>query len=1030
MRLYQEACSKVIKRFDGYIAKYLGDGLLVHFGYPVAHEDDAQRAIRAGLGMLEAIRFANFRSSRGNMVPIDIRIGVHTGLVVIDEIGADAERKMDIIGETPNVAARLMTLAEPNTLIVSANTYRLISGFFEEQDLGLQTIKGLSQPIGIYRILHESGARTRLQARAQSGLTPLIGRDAEMARLRDLWNGVVEGEGQTVLVSGEAGIGKSRITDAIKLHITKEHDAWLTETECSPYHQNTAFYPVAQLLQKTVLAFDPEDDANARYAKLEGFLVQNGLDLTENVPLLAPILSLPSNPRYQPLDPLAMSTRQKTLALLLNLLMHRATQQPTLFIFEDLHWADPSSLELAGLIAQQAPSARLMVYFTFRPEFKPPWLGLPNVQLMNLSRLAQAQTREMVDHLVEHKKIPEAIAEQILRKTDGVPLFIEELTKTVLEGGNLVLVGDDHYEIEGKIDEVEIPATLKDSLMARLDRLSTSKLVAQVAATIGREFSYPLLSAVVTLDDQVVQRELSQLVSAGLIYQRGLPPNATYIFKHALVQDAAYESQLKSRRQEIHKEINAVLLRDFPEVAGSQPETLAIHYTEAGMLPEAIAEWLRAGQQAGGRSASQEAIADYERGLQLLAQLPPDSPARAYELPLQLSLGIALLMTRGYSAPEVAGPLSRARELCAGVPDAPMLPLILWSLWAYYLVRADHKESIALAEELWRVAKERNDDGQFVEAAFTLLIENVVTKGDFRKAAEYLQTVLKLYVKEKHGCTVTGYVQDPLVCILSWGAWVEFILGHPAYASELAARNLAHQQALGHTYSTAYGGVCLGALAVLMEDVEGAEKIAKDCIKITTEQGYPFLHGINLYILGWVKGRRGDLAGSIELFDQGIAIWTAIGSIFWRTFPYTWKIEIQVQNKDYDGARKSLEIGFDEAKAIGEPFMMPVLKRLEADLILGEAKENVAKTAAGFSPEIRAEELYREAIQIARDFNARSFELPALLQLYSLVKESARAASVLDDIRTVVDSYTDNFDLPILERARKVLEANKKTAIV
>jgi hypothetical protein len=986
--------------------------------------------------MLEAVKFADFRGSKGRPVPIEIRIGIHTGLVVIDEIGAEAEKKMDIIGETPNIAARLMSLAEPNSLVVSASTYRLVSGFFEEEDLGPQVVRGISQPIEVYRILHESTARTRLEARGLEGLTPLIGRDSEMGRLQTLWNSVVEGEGQTVLVSGEAGIGKSRITGALKLHIAKEHNAWLTETECSPYHQNTAFYPISQLLQRTVLAFQPEDSAETRYGKLEGFLVQNGFDLAENVPLLSPILSLPPNPKYQPLDPLAMSTRQKTLALLLNLLMNRASVQPTLFILEDLHWADPSTLELAGMVIQQAPTARLMAFLTFRPEFKPasstmhPWTAWPNVQLMNLNRLGQGQTREMVDFLVNHKKIPEQVAEQILRKTDGVPLFIEELTKTLLEGDNFVLVGNDRYEVEGKMEEFEIPATLKDSLMARLDRLSTSKIIAQTAATIGREFSHSLLAAVVELEEPVLRHELTQLADAGLIFQRGLPPNATYIFKHALVQDAAYESQLKSRRQEMHRKINAVITKGFPEIVESQPETLAIHYAEAGMIPEAIAEWLRAGQQASGRSALAEAIVDYERGIALLATLPAASPARAYELPLQLSLGIALLMTRGYSAPEVAGPLSRARELCAAVPDAPQLPLILWSLWAYYLVRADHKESLPLAKELSQLAAARNDSGQVIEASFTLNVEYFVTAGGFRRSAEETKIVQDLYRIEKNACTVTGYVQDPLVCSLSWGAWAEWILGHPAEARALADQNIRHQEALGHPYSTAYGAICLGSLAVLMEDEAWAESVGNQGLKITSERGYPFLMAIAMATLGWVKGRNGGtLAESMQLFDQAIAIFNAMGSIFWRTLPYSWKIETHILHRDYAGARAQLNIAYEEAERIGEPFMLPVLKRLEADILLGEAKMSATTAVqAGLSPDVAAEELYREAITLARSFQAKAFELSALLRLHDLLQDSHkgkvddRSSRVLEEIRGVYESYTDGFDLPLLVRTKKVLD--------
>ncbi len=1027
MRSYQETCSKVIRRFDGFIAKYMGDGLLVHFGYPTAHEDDAQRAVRAGLGMLEALRYTEFRTSTGKLVPVDIRIGIHTGLVVIDQIGAESERKTDIIGETPNIAARLQSLAQPNTLVVSSSTYRLIAGFFEEEDLGPQPIKGISQPIGVYRILHEIAARTRLQARTEGGMTPMVGRDAEISKFKDLWNSVMEGEGQTLLICGEAGIGKSRITEALKLHVAHEHDAWLTETECSPYNQNTAFYPVSRLLQNTVLQFGAEDNAEARYAKLEGFLVQNGFDLNESVPLLAPILSLPANPNYAPIDPLALSTRQKTLGLLLNMLLRRAAVQPLLFIVEDLHWADPSTLDLLGLIINQAPGTRMLVYLTFRPEFKPPWIASQNVQLITLNRLAQGQSREMVNHLVEQKGIPEEIAIQILKKTDGVPLFIEELTRTLIEGGNLVLVNGDHYELNKKLEELTIPATLKDSLMARLDRLSTSKLVAQIAATIGREFSYMLLEAVAQLDEAVLQKELNQLASSGLIFQRGLPPTATYIFKHALVQDAAYESQLKSRRQEMHRTIASMLLKDFPDLAAIQPETLAIHYTEAGMLMEAVAEWLRAGQQASARSASQEAITDYHKGLELLRQLPADSPAQAYELPLQVYVGIALLMSRGYSAPEVAAPLSRARELCASVPDSPALPLILWSLWAYHVVRADHKQSYPLAEELWRVSQERNDEAIVIEASFPMGFEAFLRNGDFKQCVVEMSRIRALYRVEKHSAPVTGYVQDVLACGLSWEGWAEFILGHPGQARAILAQNVAHHRSLGHPYSSAYAGVCTGALAVLMENLEGAEEYGNEAMKVSVERGYPFFLGIASYVLGWAKGKAGNFEESMRLFDQGITVWNAMGSLVWRTLPYTWKIDVHLMFDDYAGARETLDAAYREVEQTQERFALSPLWRQEADTILGLARTSAdaseTLSQAGPSVEQRAEQLYRDAIANAREREAKSFELPALLRLYELLKGSPKAEEVIADIQKVYDSYPDGHELPLLQRAQSVLQS-------
>jgi class 3 adenylate cyclase len=541
VRAYQETCAKVIARLEGHIAQYLGDGLLVYFGYPQAHEDDAQRAVRAGLGMVEAIGQLNTRLERERGVHLAVRLGIHTGLVVVGEVGGSARQEQLALGETPNVAARLQGIAAPNTLVISAATFQLLGGFFACQALGTQLLKGVPQPLEVYQVLYESMARSRLEVAGHTGLTPLVGRESEVALLRERWAQVKDGLGQAVLLSGEAGIGKSRLVQVLVEHVTSEPQAWLTPCQCSPYHQHSAFYPMIDLLERVVLRFEREESSDQRRRKLEGFLVQYGLPLAEALPLFAALLSLSLGADYASLTLSPEQQKQKTLHALLTIMLRIAAQQPMLLVMEDLHWVDPTTLEFLSLLIDQGPTARILTLLTFRPDFSPPWTGRSHVTQVTLSRLPRRHATEMTGRVAHGKALPAVVVEQIVAKTDGVPLFVEELTKMVLESG-LLQERTKCYALTGPLPPLAIPATLHDSLMARLDRLAAVKAIAQPGATLGREIPYELLQAVSPWDEGILQRGLHQLVEAEFLYQLGLPPQATYRFKHALIQDAAYQS--------------------------------------------------------------------------------------------------------------------------------------------------------------------------------------------------------------------------------------------------------------------------------------------------------------------------------------------------------------------------------------------------------------------------------------------------------------------------------------------------------
>jgi class 3 adenylate cyclase/tetratricopeptide (TPR) repeat protein len=808
VRAYQEACAKGIARYDGRIAQYLGDGLLVYFGYPHAHEDDAQRAVRAGLGMVEALGQLNTRLAQAHGVQLTVRLGIHTGQVVIGEIGTGARHEQLALGETPNIAARLQGIAAPNTVVIGAATYRLLEGFFRWQPLGTPALKGVDQPLAVYQVLYESMARSRLEVAGRTGLTPLVGRDQEVALLREHWTQVKDGLGQVVLLSGEAGIGKSRLVQVLQEHVAAEPQAWLTPCQCSPYHQNTALYPLIDLLERVALRFDREESPDQKRRKLEGFLVQYGVPLAETVPLFASLLSIPLGVDYASLDVSPEQQKQQTLHALLTILLKIAAQQPVLFVMEDLHWVDPTTLELLSLLVDQGPTARILALFTYRPDFRPPWTGRAHLTQVTLNRWPRRQAAELTGRVAHGKALPPEVVEQVVAKTDGVPLFVEELTKMVLESG-LLQERPERYALTGPLPSLAIPTTLHDSLMARLDRRAAVKGLAQLGATLGREFAYELLQAVSPWDEDTLHRGLHQLVAAEFLYQQGLPPQATYRFKHALIQDAAYQSLLKSSRQQHHHRIAQVLESRFPATVETQPELLAHHYTEAGLSAQAIPYWQAAGQRAAQRSAHQEAVGHLTTGVEMLQTLP-DAPERTQQdLLLHVALGVSLMAVKGRAAPEVERVDTRARALCQQVGDTPQLFPVLRGLFLFYLNCGQRQTAQELAEQLLRQA-ERQPEVAPRMLGYYLLGQALFNRGALGEAVRHFAQAIAAYNPQEHRPLAHVYGIDLGVITRSLGALVLWLLGDPdrALAQSQEAWTLA--QEVAHPWSQVLAQVLAG----------------------------------------------------------------------------------------------------------------------------------------------------------------------------------------------------------------------------
>src|SRR5215471_7859146 len=696
---YHRCCGEQIAKCGGFVARYMGDGVLAYFGYPLAHEDDAERAVRAGLALVAAVAKLDPAAES----TFRVRVGIATGQVVVGElIGESVALDHAVVGETPNLAARLQACAEPDTVVIADSTRRLLGELFEYRSLGGMHIKDFGDSVPVWQVTGASAVDSRFEALHGTNLTQLVGREAEIGLLLERWERAKEGDGQVVLLSGEPGIGKSRIVQELRDRLSDELHTRVSHY-CSPYHTSSPLYPVISLLERAA-GFDRTDTAEAKLNKLEALLALSATDVWEAAALLAAVLAIPTDHRYPPLTLTPQRQKQRTLEVLVDQLAGLAEQRPVLAIYEDAHWMDPSTSELLGLVIQRVQRLPALVLITFRPEFTPPWTSHAHVTRLSLSRLTRRQASVIALRVTGGKVLPAEVLEQIVSRTDGVPLFVEELTKSVVESGLLQDAGS-RFEMTGPLPPRTIPATLHDSLMARLDRFSPVKEVAQIGAVIGREFSYELLAAVVHIPAGQLVQALGQLVASELVFQRGTPPEATYSFKHALVQDTAYQSLLRSKRHLLHAKIARIMEERFPEIAEARPELLAHHFTEAGLASEAIVYRQRAGERNLGRSAYVEAISHLKQGLELLKALP-DCPERVeQELNLRLTLGSALTATQGYAGPEVGATYLRTRELCRKLGEAPpQLFPALHGLYRFYHVRGELHAGLEAGEQLFKLA--------------------------------------------------------------------------------------------------------------------------------------------------------------------------------------------------------------------------------------------------------------------------------------------------------------------------------------
>ncbi|HTI75660.1 MAG TPA: AAA family ATPase [Mycobacterium sp.] len=1008
VRAYQDVCAKIIARFDGHIAQYLGDGLLVYFGYPRAHEDDAQRAVRAGLGMIEAVGQLNTTLTQKHGLSLAVRLGCHTGLVVVGEVGGGTRHEQLALGGTPNVAARLQGVAAPNTLVIGALTYQLLGGLFACQSLGAPTLKGVAQPIDVYQVLYESTARTRLEAIGLSGLTPLVGREPELSLLQDNWSQVLGGRGRVVLLSGEAGIGKSRLVQALTEHAA-ERQGWLIPCQCSPYYQHTAFYPLIDLFERVVLRFERRESAAQKLRKLEGFLVQTGLPLAEAVPHFASLLSIPLSDDYEPAGGTPEQQKQQTMRALLTAVKRRAANQPVLFVVEDLHWIDPTTLELISLFVDECHTARIMLVLTSRPDFNPPWAGREQITEVSLARLPHSQAAELTSRVAHGKSLPADVVAQVVAKTDGVPLFVEELTKMLIESG-LLEEKAERYELSGPLPPLAIPNTLHDSLTARLDRLSTVKSLAQLGATLGREFSYALLQAVSPWGEGILQEGLAQLVTAEFLYQQGQPPKATYRFKHALIQDAAYQSLLKSTRQQHHQRIAGVLETQFPEVVVTQPELLARHYTEAGLSAQALPYWQAAGQQALAQSANREAASHATKGLEVLASLPESDDRTQLELAMQIMLGAALGATQGYQAVEHV--YARACELARKVGSAPELFPALWGFWYSHLAQGDMHRARVLAVE-FLAQSEQQDDPLIRAIGHRMLANTAWWAGELAEAREHSEAGLSLYDSQVHRAGEVSYGQDSGVCCGWIGALTSWVLGYPDQAVHTMEQTLARARELAHPFSVAQVMLFSAQLGQLRREPHAALEYADAALELCAEQGLDAYGNWSLLPRGWALAQLGQVSEGIADIRKALEGRLATGTRavlprFLASLGEAYGMAGRIEE-----GLEAMEQAVQTVQDNDERLYEAEVYRLKGELLLMRSVPDV----------MAAQACFRQAIDVARRQQAKSWELRAAVALGRLLQQKGDVDEARAIVAPLYDFFTEGFDTADLQEAEAFLAA-------
>jgi class 3 adenylate cyclase/predicted ATPase len=1004
--VYQKCVAETVRRHGGFLAKYLGDGALVYFGYPAAHEDDAEGAVRAGLELVVAV------TALKSPVALQIRVGLATGLVVIgDLIGSGESLEHGIVGETPILAARLQGIAKPNSVVIAEGTRKLLGNLFELQDLGRQDLKGIAGSVGAFAALRPSSVASRFEALHAGGFTDLVGREEELELLLRRWSRAKAGEGQVVLLSGEAGIGKSRLTAALLERLAGEPHTRLRYF-CSPQHTDSALYPVSGQMERAA-RFAHDDTPQSKLDKLDALLAQSSTS-AQSTALFAEMLSLPNDGRYPLLELAPEQRRQRTLQALVAQIEALTRSNPVLIISEDAHWTDPTSLELFGRAVDRITSLPVLLIVTFRPEFEPPWIGRPHVTALTINRLAQRDVDALIDRVVGNKRLSANIRQDIIERTDGIPLFVEEMTKAVLEAGS---EGAEHAAAMVPSPALAVPASLQASLMARLDRLGPAKEVAQIGSVIGREFSHALLAAVVRKPEAELNAALQRLIAAGLLFRQGVPPHAIYLFKHALVQDAAYGTLLREPRRALHARIAEMLESQFADIAERQPELLARHFTEAGLIEKAAGLWGKAGQRSLTRSALIEAAQQLARALGQIATLPGTPALRREEIKLQVALINPLMHVNGYAALETKAATEKARlliekaEALGEPPDDPlMLFSVLYGFWGASYNVFNGGAVCELAGQFLALAEKQGATVPLMIGR-RLMGSSLLLTGDVAESRVHFDQALALHDPAKHRSLTTRFGQDIGVSILMFRSKALWLLGYPGSALADADRGLKDAREIGHAPTL------MIALADITHILCGNYAIAntnlQDLVALADEKGVVWWQALGMSLQGYLSAVTGEASNSVRTISTAVTVWRSTGSTVFIPLSLLFLATAYAELGKLDDAGRCVGEAMTVVEKTEERWFEADIHHMAGKVALMSRQQDLAK----------AEAYFERALAVARKQGAKSLELRAAMSMAGLWRDQGKRSEARDLLAPVYAWFTEGFDTIDLKKAKALLDA-------
>ncbi len=998
---YRKACNAAIRRYDGQVANYAGDGLMAFFGWPRAHEDDASRAVHAALAMLSDVARIH------GAVTLAARVGICSGRVVVGQ-GGGPGGWMEAVGDTPNIAARLQALAAPNTLLVAESTQRLAWGAFNFQDIGLQELKGVSKPLRVYRVLSAKPRASRFEAAHANFLTPLVGRFAEINLLLDRWQKAKETDGQVVLLSGLAGVGKSRLVHELKASIQDE-PYFLLNYQCSPYHSQSAFFPIIEQIEQAAQLRAGESDDD-KFAKVRDYLASLVGDRIESASLIAHLLSIPVADRNGLSALTPQQIKNKTVDALLEMILSLSQKRPTLCIFEDVHWIDPSTLELLELAMRRVDRARVMLVVSFRPEFRHAWATQANVTVHSLTRLSRSEVTKMIKEMAREGDLSQQVLDQIVEKADGVPLFIEELTTSTITTPASSKQRRSDLGQSASIGPAKVPETLHDALMERVDRVAHGRKLAQIAAVIGREFSYDLLTAASRTDETDLQSTLSQLEDADIIYRTGISPSVRFAFKHVLLRDAVYNSLLRGRRQEIHADIAAVLERHFGELAENRPEILAYHYGEAGNNERAIRCWCEAGRRALANSANVEAISHFRNALRLLSALPDTVQRSRQEAEIQLALGIPLIAVEGYAAAQTREAFARARALCLDLDNPPEYFQALFGLWGHSWMSGENDQALAMANEFLSKAQ-ASPNNVLLMVAHRIMGSTLLTIGEFQTARDHFEESIALSKIEGRRPVYELYMVEPQVAsllLLSWDLW---FLGHLDQSLARVSEALALARDLAQPYSIAFAHYMTSVVHLLRGDPASALRSADQSLEISREQRFSLYAILSTISRGRALGELGRLGEAVTEIRAGLAEARRTGVGFMLPMMHGWLADVHAQAGENETALSIVENAVREISDATGRAWEAELYRQRAQILLDL---NPSKAA-------EAESHLERAIEIAGRQGAKALELRAATSLAKLWQQRGRGDEARKLLEPVCRWFEEGSDTADLRCARDVL---------